>query len=512
MSKAINPPPDQLSSDHRCSMGIEGLDSILAGGIPSQGTYLVQGDPGAGKTTLAIQFLLEGVRRGERVFYVTLSETKAELDQVAASHGWSLEKIQLLEMSAVEAIIRPESRTTVFHPSEVELNKVSELLVQEFRKASPVRMVFDSLSEFRLMAETALRYRRQLLSLKHEFSRYKCTVLLLDDRMEGGSVRGDPHVLSLSHGVIDLEQVPPEYGITRRRIRVSKLRGVKFREGYHDYVIKTGGLEVFPRLVAAEHHTPFERRQVSSGIREMDELFGGGLDCGTTTLILGPAGTGKSTVALQYTVQMASAGTQCAYFTFDETLGILFARAGGLGLPLLRLVEEGKVAAQQVDPAEISPGEFIYRIHKSVRNGCKLIVIDSLNGYMNAMPGEKYLVNQLHELCSFLNQQGVVTILTMAQHGLVMGNESPLDISYLADMVVALRFFESHGEVRNAIAAIKKRSGPHEKTIREFRLETGKGISIGKPLRDFQGVLTPFPAISTSGTLADDRHAGFEEH
>jgi circadian clock protein KaiC len=478
--------------DERCPSGVEGLDDILAGGLPRAGFYLIQGDPGSGKTTLALQFLLEGVRRGEKVFYITLSETKQELIKVAGSHGWCLDKIPVLDLSAVENLLRPEAQTTVFHPSEVELTKLSQLLLDEVRKAQPARVAFDSLSEFRLMAETALRYRRQLLTLKQQFAKFKSTVLLLDDKMEKRGVI-DPHVLSLTHGVIDMEQLSPDYGTSRRRLRVSKLRAVKFREGYHDYVIGTGGLRVFPRMIPAEHYTHFRQGPVSSGIKELDDLFGGGLDRGTTTLVLGHAGTGKSTLALQYAVHMADHGEPSMIFAFDETRSVMLSRAKVLGFQLEKAIESGTITVQQVNAAELSPGEFAVRILRGVEGGCKLVVIDSLNGYLNAMPGEKYLNNQLHELCTCLNQHGVVTILILAQHGWAAAAEAPVNLSYLSDSVASLRYFEAYGEVRQAIAMVKKRSGVHEKTIREFKLMPGKGIVVGEPLKQFQGVLTGVP-------------------
>jgi circadian clock protein KaiC len=486
---------DKAPVAERCPSGVEGLDDILAGGLPRNCFYLLQGDPGSGKTTLALQFLLEGVRRREKVFYITLSETKAELLMVARSHGWSLDKIPLLEMSAIEALLRPEAQTTVFHPSEVELAKVTKLLLDETREAGPSRIVFDSLSEFRLMAETQLRYRRQLMNLKQEFANLQSTVLLLDDKMSGRAIQADPHVLSLTHGVIEMEQFAPDYGTSRRRLRVVKMRGVKFREGYHDYTIVTGGLRIYPRLIAAEHHTPFVHDAVSSGIDELDKLLGGGLDRGTTTLMLGAAGTGKSTLAMQFAVQMAARNEPGMIFTFDESIGIMLGRAKALGLDLERHVESGLVTAQQVDPAELSPGEFAVRVRQGVEAGARLVVIDSLNGYLNAMPGEKYLNNQLHELSSYLNQQGVITILILAQHGLVSVAESPVDLSYLTDTVVHLRYFEVAGEVKQALAVVKKRSGRHEKTIREFKLESDHGIRVGEPLREFHGVLTGAPVF-----------------
>lgn len=487
--------PSTRPSPPRCQTGNDGLDDILGGGLPRNCLYLVQGDPGSGKTTLALQYLLEGRRRGESAFYITLSETKQELANVAASHGWSLEGIPLLELSAIEALLRPEARTTVFHASEMELSKVSNLILEQIRTHRPSRVVFDSLSEFRLLAETPLRYRRQLLTLKQEFAQAKSTVLLLDDRMEASGLRGDPHILSLAHGVIDMEQLPPEFGSTRRRLRVSKLRGVAYREGFHDYTVVTGGLRVFPRLVAAEHHVEFERKPVRSGIEELDQLFGGGLDRGTTTLILGPAGTGKSSLALQYARQLATHQEKSVFFAFDEVRELVLSRAASLGMDVRPAILSGLMNVQQIDPAELAPGEFAHRIIDQVRKGCKLVVLDSLNGYMNAMPGEKYLNSQLHELCAYLNQQGVLTILILAQHGLLGGNEVPVDLSYLADSVVTLRYFEAFGEVKQAVAMVKKRSGPHEKSIREFRLDGGRGIRIGRTLTGVQGIVTGTPTF-----------------
>ena len=485
---------DQAAND-RSPTGIEGFDNLLAGGLPSGCFYLIQGDPGSGKTTLALQFLLEGKRRGESCFYITLSETKEELLKVARSHGWNLDGIPMLELSAIEHLIEPDAQTTVFHPSEVDLKKVAQLITEEARKHKPARVVFDSLSEMRLMAENPLRYRRQLLSLKQEFARLGSTVLLLDDKMDRAGVQADPHIMSLSHGVVELEQLSPDYGISRRRLRIFKLRGIKFREGWHDYAIATGGLQIFPRLIAAEHHVDFKREPAPSGIKDLDSLLGGGLDRGTTTLILGAAGTGKSSMALQYAAHFAALGQPSLVFTFDETIGIMLARARALGLSLDDHLKAGLVQAQQVDPAELSPGEFAVRVQRGVQAGARLVVIDSLNGYLNAMPGEHYLSNQLHELSSYLNQQGVVTIIIMAQHGFLTSLQAPVDISYLADTVVALRYFEAAGQLRQAISILKKRSGQHEKTIREFKLEPGKGIRVGQPLTEFQGILSGSPAF-----------------
>jgi circadian clock protein KaiC len=493
-----NSPPE---NNARSTTGIRGLDEILSGGLPKNCFYLIQGDPGSGKTTLALQFLLEGVRLGEKVFYITLSETRAELLQVSSSHGWSLDEIPLLELSAIETLLRPEAQTTVFHPSEFELTKITNLVLDETKKINPARVVFDSLSEFRLIAETPLRYRRHLLNLKQEFAKQGSTVLLLDDKLDKTGMGADPHVLSLTHGVIEMEQMSPDYGTARRRLHVTKMRGVKFSEGYHDYTIATGGLRIFPRLVAAAHHVDFRPESVSSGVAELDQLLGGGLDRGTTTLLIGPAGSGKSSVSTQYVVEMAKQGERSTVFAFDETLGILTARAEALGLPLKKQIKSGVVTARQIDPAEISPGEFAWTVLQSVEAGCKLIVIDSLNGYLNAMPGERYLNTQLHELTSYLNQQGVITILIMAKHGMVTALEAPVDLSYLCDTVVNMRYFEAAGELKQAISVIKKRSGNHERAIREFSVAVGKGIHIGQPLRNFHGILSGAPKFA--GTPGD---------
>ena len=478
-----------------CKTGVPGLDEILSGGVPCNSFLLIEGDPGSGKTTLALQFLMEGVRRGERTLYITLSEARQELINVAHSHGWSLDGIELLEMSSIESLIQPEAQTTVFHPAELEMGKVSQLLVERTRKLKPTRVVFDSLSEFRLLAGNSLRYRRQLLALKAEFAASKTTTLLLDDKMEKYRAGSDPHILSLSHGVVEMEQLSPDYGVSRRRLRVLKLRGVKFREGYHDYIIETGGVRVFPRLVAAEHHVQFKREPIASGVKELDALLGGGVDRGTTTLILGAAGTGKSTISMQYARVMAERGEKGMMFAFDETRDVMLSRAKSLGLDLEKHIASGTLTVQQVDPAELSPGEFANRIRQEVEAGCKLVTIDSLNGYLNAMPGERYLANQLHELCAYLNQKGVATLLVLAQHGLLETKSTPVDLSYLADTVVMVRFFENQGEVKQAISVIKKRTGSHERTIREFKLELGKGIRVGRPLTEFQGVLTGAPTF-----------------
>ena len=495
MKKDSNNKSIKTSNGH-LQTSVPGLDDILGGGIPNDCYFLVQGDPGSGKTTLALQFLLDGVKKGEKGFYITLSETERELKRVAESHGWSLDGIAMVDLTAIDRAVRPEKETTIFHPSEMHLGKVVRLLLDEAHKAKPTRVVFDSLSEFRLIAETPLRYRRQLLNFKQEFAKFGSAVLLLDDKMDKAGAHIDPHILSLSHGVLEMEQTTPDYGATRRRLRIFKLRGASYCEGWHDYAIVTGGIQVFPRLIASEHRGPKESGSVSSGIAGMDALLGGGLDRGTTALIVGAAGTGKSTLGLQYAVQMARTGEKSLVFAFDETLGIMFSRAKSLGLDLRRYVDEGLIQAQQVDPAELSPGEFAIRVREGVDRGAKFVMVDSLNGYLNAMPGEEYLLAQLHELASYLNQRGVVSVLILAEHGLIAAPEAPVDLSYLADTVINMRYFEAGGHVKQAVSVIKKRSGIHEKTIREYRLVPEKGIEIGPPLVEFHGVLTGAPTFT----------------
>jgi circadian clock protein KaiC len=483
---------DHAQVDLPVSTGIPGLDDILGGGLPRDRLYLVQGTPGAGKTTFALQFLLEGVRTLEPCLYITLSESRTEVIDVARTHGWNLDAIEMIELNTAGDLFRGDAQTTVFHPSEVELNAVTALIRETAERVRPKRVVFDSLSEYRLLAQSALRHRHQLLEFKRLFSDLGSTVLLVDDR-NFGPVGADPHVLSLAHGVIDLEQMAPLYGVPRRRLQASKLRGVRYREGYHDFVIETGGLRAFPRLVAAEHRREFQREPVPSGNAALDALLGGGLDRGTTTLIMGPAGTGKSTVSLLYASRMAERGEKVLLFTFEETLAIAVRRSRALGYDLTSHIDSGRIVAQQIDPAELSPGEFANRVQRGVQDGASLVVIDSLNGYMHAMPGEGYLMHQLHELSGYLNQQGVVTMLTLALHGMMSESGADLELTYLADTVLSLRFFEARGEVRKAIAVAKKRSGPHERTIREMRLGQGTGIELGPPLEEFAGVLSGRP-------------------
>ena len=484
---------------NRTATGIPGLDQILQGGLASHRLYLVDGSPGVGKTTLAMQFLLEGVKRGERCLYVTLSETRDEMQSVAESHGWSLDGIDLVELSQVEDMF-VHAKNTLFQPAEVELTRLSELLISEFERVKPRRMVLDSLSEMRLMAQNALRYRRQILSFKHHFATSDCTVLLLDDRSAGQ----DAHVQSLVHGMITMQVVPLKFGINRRFMSVAKMRGSPFREGNHDYVIRGGGLTVFPRLVAAEHSSKPSKELFKSGNAELDQLVGGGLHAGTGNLLMGPAGSGKSTIAAMYATCAASNGHPVLYFAFDETTSILADRAREMGLPFDQAVESGRLRVRQVDPAEIAPGELANDIVQAVDAGTRMVVLDSLNGYVNAMPQEDFLHLHLHELLGYLNQKGVVTIMILAQHGLVGPMGAPVDVSYLADTVFLLRFFEARGALKKAVSVVKKRSGFHENTIRELRM-TDRGIDVGAPLLDFQGVMTGVPQfIGAPAKAAND--------
>jgi circadian clock protein KaiC len=472
--------------------GIEGLDNVLHGGLSANRLYLVEGTPGSGKTTLALQFLMHGVANGERGLLVTLSETKEELLASAASHGWSLDGIDVLEIIASEESLTPDTRLTMYHPSEVELGETTKAVLAEAARLKPARMVLDSLSEFRLLAENALRYRRQILALKHFFARQKTTVLFVDDRT---GERSDMALHSLAHGVISLERETSEYGTVQRRLFISKMRGRAFREGFHDFVIRTGGVEIFPRLVASEHWVAYERGTIASGLAPLDSLLGGGLTKGSSTLIMGPAGTGKSSLATQYVVTAAARGEHSNIFLFDESLMTFRERSTGLGFDVGPLLERRAINARQLDPAELSPGEFAHAVRKSVDEyKTSIVVIDSLNGYMSSMPKERFLALHLHELLAYLAQRGVTSILIMAQHGLVGEHmDNPLEASYLADTVLLLRYFESVGEVRKAISVIKKRIGKHERTIRELNFDDG--ITIGPPVSEFQGVLSGVPTL-----------------
>jgi circadian clock protein KaiC len=483
-----------VAHDKRMGTGVEGFDEVLGGGFPANRLYLVAGDPGTGKTTLAMQFLMEGVRQGESVLYVTLSETEEETCAVARSHGWSLDGVKIYELIPHEDTLKPEAQYTVFHPAEIELGETINSVLKEVERLHPRRVVFDSLSEMRLLAGDALRYRRQVLALKRYFVGRGCTVLLLDDRTTPDN---DLQVHSIAHGVVTLERVGTGYGAERRVLCVQKLRGVRYRGGNHDFKIETGGIVVFPRLVAAEHRETFARAPASSGIPEMDALMGGGLDRGTSTLLMGPAGAGKSSLASQFAAAAAARGETANIYIFDEGLTTYLARSEGLGIDLKPHIEAGRVSIQQVDPAELSPGEFAHIVHRGVDgSNARVVIIDSLNGYLQAMPDERYLIAQMHELLSYLNQQGVISLVITAQHGFLgAAMASPVDVSYIADTVLLFRYFEAAGAIRNAVSVIKKRTGGHERTIRELRM-TSHGIGVGEPLQEFHGILTGVPTFS----------------
>jgi circadian clock protein KaiC len=482
------------ADSYYAATGIPGLDDILGGGFAANRLYLLEGVPGAGKTTLAFQFMLEGVRRGERVMCVTLSETRDEVEAMAHSHGWSLEGVAVREMMNPEEL-DPDEQYTVFHPSEIELSSTTKKLLDEVEKINPKRIVFDSLSELRMLAGNPLRYRRQILALKHFFAGRRCTVLLLDDMT---SDNHDLQVQSIAHGALLLEQATPDFGGTRRRLRVVKNRGTDFRSGFHDYSIRRGGLEVYPRLIASEHRVKDGRARLASGVAGLDQLLGGGLERGTSTLITGAAGTGKSTIAGLFATRAAERGEHAALFIFDESRDTLFSRLDGLGIDLRSQAATGGVTVQQVDPAELSPGEFVHAIRHAVeRNNASIVLIDSLNGFLNSMPDEKFLILHLHELLAYLGRMGVATMLVSAHQGLLGSSMiSPVDASYLADTVLLLRYFEAEGEVRQALSVVKMRGGEHERTIRDFSLEGGR-ITIGEPLRDYRGVFTGVPEKMT---------------
>jgi circadian clock protein KaiC len=481
----------------RAATGVAGLDDVLDGGLARNRLHLLEGSPGTGKTTMALQFLLAGAEAGEAGIYVSLAETEEELRDGARSHGWEIgDKIEIFELFSPESAIDPDQHQSLLYSSDLELGETIKRIFEAIERLQPKRVVIDSLSEIRLLAQSSLRYRRQILALKHYFAQHQSTVIMLDDLTTESTDRA---VHSIAHSVIHLDQLAPIYGGERRRLRVVKCRGQAFRGGYHDFTITAGGVQVFPRLVAAEHRTGFSGALLSSGIGELDQLLGGGVNAGSSTLILGPAGTGKSLLTLHFIAAAVARGERGALFIFDEELGLLFERAKGLGIDLAAMRAAGKIFVEQMDAAELSPGEFSHRVRSCVdREKIRTVVIDSVNGYQAAMPEEQYLILHMHELLQYLNRQGAATFLTVAQHGMIGDMKQTIDVTYLADTVVMLRYFEALGRVRRAISVVKKRTGTHEDTIREFRIGS-TGVTVGQPLTEFQGVLRGVPSYVGKG-------------
>ncbi|SAL83048.1 Circadian clock protein kinase KaiC [Caballeronia terrestris] len=474
----------------RLASGVDGVDDILGGGLTPHRMYLIEGAPGAGKTTFALQFLLKGAESGEVGLYITLSETKSELVAVAASHGWDVDQFTIVELLSDEGL-DPRYEQSVLHPAEVELGETVRDVIEKVDELKPARLVFDSLSELRLLSQNPMRYRRQILALKRYFATRACTVMLLDDN---SAEPGDLQLHSIAHGVISLDNLAHDYGGERRRLRIAKMRGIKFREGYHDMTLDTGGIKVYPRLVAAEHHSNFSGQARSTGTEGLDELLGGGLVPGTNALLIGPSGVGKTTTVVSCLLAALERGEPCVYYLFDETLNTLLLRCAKLGMHLGPHIESGLLTLRQVDPAEISPGEFASDVRNRVEHGgAQYVAIDSLNAFLQAMPGERYLLLQMHELLGYLNQRGVVTVLVLGQHGIIGEIQSDIDISYLSDVVLLFRYFERQGEVLTAVTALKSRANAHERSIRQFRLSDA-GLDVGEALRDFEGILSGLPA------------------
>ena len=478
--------------ESRPATGIAGMDDVLNGGLARSRSFLIEGNPGTGKTTIAMQFLLAGAAAGERGLYVTMSETESELRATAKSHGWNLGDIEIYELAPPETLLSEDQQQSLLYSSDLELGETTKRIFEVYDRARPHRVVIDSLSEIRLLAQSSLRYRRQILAMKHFFAQRGATVLMLDDLTTEVT---DRSVHSVAHGVIRLEELAPEYGSDRRRLRILKYRGSSFRGGFHDFVIQTGGIRVFPRLVSAEHRREFKRDRVTTESGELNKLLGGGVERGSSVLILGPAGAGKSIMALTFIVSAVKRGERVALFVFDEEIGLLIDRALGLGIDLEAMRKSGKLLLTQIDAAELTPGEFSHRVRESLESfGARTVVIDSLTGYQASMPEERALILHMHELLQYCNRRGATTFLTVAQHGLMGEMRAPIDLTYLADTVILLRYFEAIGEVRRAISIVKKRTSAHETTIREYRMHA-KGISLGEPLTNFHGVLRGVPEI-----------------
>lgn len=471
--------------------GVEGLDDILGGGLPARRLYVVEGNPGSGKTTLALQFLLEGVKQGQKCLYITLSETLEELKDVAESHGWSLDGVELLELDSLSGSLQDEATYTVYHASDVELGETLRRIRAEVERVNPDRVALDSVSELKILSQTSVRYRREILGLKQFFAGRKCTVVILDDLT---TLEGEQQLQSIAHGVVRMERTPREYGTTRRQLHVIKMRGVMFLDGRHDFVIKRGGLQVYPRLSVAEEPAEHEIGATASGISELDVLLGGGIDRGTSALLMGPAGSGKTTLGSQCVLAALNRGEFVAAYLFEESRETYLVRAAGLGMDFTPHLQSGRFELVRVTIADLSPGEFSARVRRAVeKHGASMIVIDSLNGYMNGMPSEQFLLIHMHELLTYLGQKGVTTLLTLAQHGVVGAHMyAPVDVSFLADTVILLRYFEAAGTVRQAVSVVKKRRGGHERTIREMRIDSS-GLKVGGVLSDFEGVLTGVP-------------------
>jgi circadian clock protein KaiC len=490
----LKSPRDLATPPVRLSTGIAGLDEVLGGGLPQGHLYLVEGESGSGKTTLGLQFLFAGARRGEPTLWITLSETERQLRQSAHSHGWSLDGIEVCNPVAPEHVRQPDERYSFFSPADVELDEIRNAIAEAVERVRPSRVVFDPFSDIRHLAREVLHYRRQVLSLREFFDEHECTVLLMQELTRG--MAGDLQAEALVHGYLTLHQDAPEYGGQRRRLRIHKMRGMAFRDGFHDFSIQTGGIEVYPRLIAAEHVEHHAEESIGSGVAQLDTLLGGGVDRGSSMLVLGAAGVGKSTLATQFAVAGARRGEKAALFIFDETVRTFRARAETLGLSMTTLLADGTLTLRQIDSAEVSAGQFTNMVMRAVDSGATTVVIDSLTGYLSTMPEERFLAAYLHELLTTLSHRNVLTILTLAQHGLV-GEQvaAPIDLSYLSDTVLLIRYFESFGQIRRAISVVKKRAGAHEVAVREMRID-GRGIAIGEPLTDFHGVLSGVPRFT----------------